>query len=169
MDRNMDAANTSLTEEERTTALALLANPETRKRIVDCYSESERTYQDPDKMADLLLNLEKKLKTIPEIGAHLAKLPVLIALVRDFASHEYREVPHGTIISVIAALIYFIAPIDAIPDSIPFAGLLDDGVMLTLCTVLVSVDLDAYNNWRIENGKLGFEVTNDSENTSAWD
>jgi len=166
-----DSSNVSatFTEEERTTALALLANPETRKRLVDCYSESEKTYQDPDKLADLLLNLEKKLKTVPEIGSYLAKLPILIALIRDYASHDYLEAPRGTIIAVIAALIYFITPIDAIPDSIPIAGLFDDGVVLTICTILVSVDIEAYNEWRIKNGKLGFEVHDEQNDTSAWD
>ncbi len=46
---------------------------------------------------------------------------------------EYTEVPLGTILGIVSALIYILSPIDLIPDRIPGAGHLDDAAVLLIC------------------------------------
>ncbi len=55
-------------------------------------------------------------------------------------------------ISIIVALIYFLSPIDLIPDTIPGAGYIDDVVVVSGCLALVRTDLEDYRIWRKENG-----------------
>ena len=72
----------------------------------------------------------------------------MAALLRDFVKGEYRDVPWGTITAVAAALLYFINPIDIIPDFLPVIGFIDDALVLALALKLIGGDLDKYRSWR---------------------
>ena len=39
---------------------------------------------------------------------------------------NYKKIPFGTIAAVVASLLYFVSPIDVIPDFIPVIGYIDD-------------------------------------------
>lgn len=66
---------------------------------------------------------------------------------------EYTEIPVGTMASVVIALLYFLAPVDVIPDVIPGLGYIDDAAIIAACLVLIKTDLDDYRVWRKENGR----------------
>src|SRR5688572_27163744 len=51
------------------------------------------------------------------------KLTVLGRMIKAFAIGEYRDVPVKTILLLLAAVIYFVNPLDFIPDFIPVTGL----------------------------------------------
>jgi uncharacterized membrane protein YkvA (DUF1232 family) len=72
---------------------------------------------------------------------------VLVRLVRCWARGEYRDVPRSTMILVLGALVYFVSPIDAILDQIPFIGLVDDAAILAWVVSEVKVELDAFRAW----------------------
>jgi uncharacterized membrane protein YkvA (DUF1232 family) len=56
----------------------------------------------------------------------LEKITTLSRMVKAYFTGEYRIIPWVSIIKIIAVLIYFISPIDVIPDFLPFIGLTDD-------------------------------------------
>jgi len=61
------------------------------------------------------------------VGQVLAeKVMTLSRMVKAYVSGEYKVIPWGTIIKIIAVLIYFVSPIDLIPDFLPIIGLTDD-------------------------------------------
>lgn len=122
------------------------------------YAKAEKLLNDEDKMEKFLKRLEDKLKKVPVAGNVLAIIPTLISLLRSFIKKEYTEVPLGTIISIIGALIYFLSPIDAIPDVIPGAGYLDDAGVLGVCLKLINDDLEEYRKWREDKSKIVMEV-----------
>lgn len=92
--------------------------------------EAQELLQDEDKIERFLQRLEKKLKVIPYAGDKLANIPVLASLVRNYVKKEYMDVPIGTIIAILSALIYFVSPLDIVPDSIPFLGYFDDAAVV---------------------------------------
>jgi uncharacterized membrane protein YkvA (DUF1232 family) len=62
------------------------------------------------------------------------------------------DVPIGSIIAIVAALLYLINHFDLIPDSIPVVGYLDDAAVITfVTTTLVHDDVEEYRAWRKEN------------------
>lgn len=61
---------------------------------------------------------------------------------------EYRAVSTSTLIAVVAGLLYFLSPIDAIPDWIPVIGFLDDLAVLGCVMKKWSDELDAFRAWR---------------------
>ena len=54
------------------------------------------------------------------------------------------EVPWYRKSIVIGALIYFISPIDSVPDFIPFAGYLDDLGVVTTVLKFLGKELNAF-------------------------
>ncbi len=118
------------------------------------YSKAEEMLKDKDKMERFLQRLEKKLKVIPIAGEKLADVPIMVSLVRSYVKKEYTDIPIGTIIAIISALIYFLSPIDLVPDSIPVLGYFDDAAVVAACWKLVDSDVTEYVKWREENGKV---------------
>lgn len=115
-------------------------------------AEAEDILKNEDKMERFLQKLEQKLKTVPVAGNALAYVPLMMSLVRSYVKKEYTEPPITTMISIVVALIYFLSPIDLIPDTIPGAGYIDDAVVVSGCLALVRTDLEDYRIWRKENG-----------------
>ena len=74
----------------------------------------------------------KKIKEMPLVGKKFTMIPVMISLVKNYVQGKYTTVPYGTILAVLSALIYFLSPIDIIPDFIPLAGYLDDMAVVGL-------------------------------------
>ncbi len=75
----------------------------------------------------------------------------LIRLVRAYVKGEYRDLPWETIALAIGALIYFLSPIDLIPDVIPIAGYMDDAAVIGFVVASIHTDLNNFRDW--ETGK----------------
>lgn len=124
-----------------------------REQLEYCASEAEQILDHPDKVEHILQRIEQKLKEIPALGEGLAEIPVLVSLIRSYIRKEYTLLPVASAVAILAALLYFVSPIDLIPDVIPLAGYVDDALVVTLCFKVVSADVDEYRHWRKTQGK----------------
>lgn len=66
---------------------------------------------------------------------------LIFGQIKDWAAGEYKDIPIGSIILIIIDLLYFVSPIDLVPD---FIGIIDDTVVLVLFIKQVMSDLDKY-------------------------
>lgn len=130
-----------------------VTHEEALRELEKGYEKAEGILKEESKLERLLQRLEKKLQSIPKIGDKLSHVPVFASLVKSYAKKEYTEVPVGTIVAVISALVYFVSPIDLIPDVIPGAGHIDDVAVVGACLVLVDTDIKDYIKWRDSHGK----------------
>jgi uncharacterized membrane protein YkvA (DUF1232 family) len=73
----------------------------------------------------------------------LLVLDTLIAMLRD----EAWALGEQDAANVRAALTYFAAPADAISDSVPVLGFLDDAIMIELCARDLHHEIDAYDDF----------------------
>ena len=69
---------------------------------------------------------------------------LFFAMVKDYIDGSYREIPWPTIASLVAALIYVVSPVDAIPDFIPVVGYVDDAAVVALVIAALRHDLRDY-------------------------
>ena len=76
------------------------------------------------------------------------QLRTLIDLVTAYAQGDYREISTATLVSVVAALLYFIAPLDAVPDFLFGWGLLDDAAVIGYVSGQVRKELEAFKKWQ---------------------
>jgi uncharacterized membrane protein YkvA (DUF1232 family) len=113
--------------------------------------KAKKILNDKDKMDLFLERLEKKLSLIPIAGGMLSEIPILISLVKAYIEKRYANVPIGTVIAIVGALLYFLSPIDLVPDLLPAIGLVDDAAVIALALKLVHDDVKEYKSWRVEN------------------
>ena len=74
---------------------------------------------------------------------------LLIALVKDYWSGAYRQVPYATIAAVVFTLIYVLNPLDLVPDVLPIIGELDDATVFAGCLLFIEHDLQVYKAWKL--------------------
>ena len=71
----------------------------------------------------------------------------LVRLLQAWAGGRYRSVPWRSISLAIAALLYFVSPLDGIPDFIPFLGYVDDVFIITWIMRAIQKDLEKFRAW----------------------
>jgi uncharacterized membrane protein YkvA (DUF1232 family) len=69
------------------------------------------------------------------------------ALFKAWFSGEYTVVPWRTIALLCIALIYFLSPVDAIPDYIPVIGVIDDIAVLGFLVRSLLKDARRFKEW----------------------
>jgi len=131
-----------------------LSEEQVKEALESGYAQSEALLNDKDELDDFLYRLEQKINDMPFVGKKFSMIPVMISLVKNYVQGKYTTVPYGTILAVLSALIYFLAPIDIVPDFIPLAGYIDDMAVLGLCMNMVSIDIETYEKWRQAQGLI---------------
>lgn len=101
------------------------------------------------KLLKKALILCEKLENLPLVGKYFADIPILCNMVTDYKNGKYKEIPLATIITALVAIVYFVSPIDIVPDAIPFLGALDDATLVGLVFEALRNDLHSYNLWKI--------------------
>jgi uncharacterized membrane protein YkvA (DUF1232 family) len=71
------------------------------------------------------------------------QVKLLFGMLKETWRGDY-DLPWKTVASVAAALLYFINPLDIVPDFIPVVGYLDDAMVVFLAVNFVKEDLLAY-------------------------
>ena len=131
-----------------------LSEEQVKEALESGYAQSEALLNDTDELDDFLYRLEQKINDMPFVGKNFSMIPVMISLVKNYVQGKYTTVPYGTILAVLSALVYFLSPIDIIPDFIPLAGYLDDMAVLGLCMNMISIDIETYEKWRQAQGLI---------------
>ena len=140
-----------LDENAEEKVIEVLSEEEVQARFDKSKEKAKKLLEDEDKMDRFLERLEKKLKHIPVVGGILSEIPTLISLVKAFIQKKYLEIPIGSVIAIVGALIYFLSSVDLIPDLLPAIGLADDAAVLTLAFKLVHDDVVEFKDWREKN------------------
>ena len=126
-----------------------LFSPEKAKQLLDGgLGKAQDLLKDTSKVDDLLVQLEAKLKEVPNVGGVLANVPLMASMVKGYITKEYTEVSPKVIVTLISAFIYVVKGKDLIPDNIPVLGQLDDIAMIGLALTFVEPELKAYEAWR---------------------
>ena len=96
--------------------------------------------------------IEELAAAIPKALTDLWEdIRIMVSLLKDYYSGDYKEVPWKVIASIVAAVGYFVLPLDVVPDIIPLVGYLDDAVVIKLAVDFAKEDLEDYRRWREKN------------------
>lgn len=129
-------------------AYDILSDPESRKnydRIIR-FSKGKNFYE--------YVNDESFFKKISRASGELKQIlqdvRELYYLFKDAAKGRYKL--HPVNLGIIGGgLLYFIIPMDLIPDVIPFIGFIDDIAVLTTIINSLQVELIKYRDWKRTN------------------
>ena len=111
-------------------------------------SRAAKILNDPEKAEELVKKINSKLLNIPYVGEYFADVPTLCLMVTDYAKKNYRQIPFAAIVGIVVALVYFLTPIDLIPDVLPGIGQLDDAAVLLFAVKAAHNDIADYKKWK---------------------
>lgn len=103
------------------------------------------------RMMLLLSQLAMKLKNVNwkkvNVSTAKEKFYILGRLLKAYALGRYRNVPWKSLLIIIAAVLYFVSPIDLIPDLLPITGLSDDFAVLLWVYNSMSNEIEKFLTW----------------------
>lgn len=118
-------------------------------------SKATKIVNDREELKKLLVKAQDKMTKTSSDDSLKAKvfefLSLIIRMIRSYIKGDYKETPWQTLVMFVAGLIYFITPLDAIPDFIPVAGLIDDATVLVWLGKCFKQDLSNYKKWEDSN------------------
>lgn len=97
--------------------------------------------------------LGRIVSTTRSLRQYKAQVKLLLGMLKDWATGAYRNVPYRVIISTTVTLTYIFSIIDAIPDTIPVVGYLDDAALLGLLLLQVEDELSRYRIWAMQRAR----------------
>ncbi|GAB3575568.1 hypothetical protein GCM10027345_11010 [Hymenobacter daeguensis] len=116
-------------------------------------STAEGYIKQPTRLKKLLTDAYQKASEKNEVGtlAHEAweTLQTMFRLIKASISGEYTGVPGTTVAAAVAVLVYFLSPIDLIPDFIPVLGLLDDVALVAWFSTTLKHEMDRFHEWEL--------------------
>lgn len=108
-----------------------------------------RRFLKAGRLPALLLSVARKRDKLGNGFAGLAnQLKLLQALCLAWWRGEYRAIDSRALLVVVAALLYFVTPLDAIPDWLFGVGLVDDLAVLAWVMRTWQAELAAFEQWR---------------------
>ena len=151
-----EVVNSPEFQQAKTKAEEYARDPEKAKNLIDqAIQKAQRRNK------GLLDQLDEKLD---EFWSYLS---ALMRLARAYYTRQYTAVPWKTIVTVVAALIYFVSPLDFIPDFIPLLGLTDDAIVIAFVVRQIRADLDIFLVW--ETARQVVEITESAESDESED
>lgn len=123
-------------------------------------SRAAQYAKNPDKLKELTTKASQKAASTGGGGrleAFWESLMALLRLVRAYAKGEYRQVPWQSLVLIVAAVLYFLMPIDVIPDFIVGLGYLDDAAVIAWVMKTVGSVLDDFHRWESSRGQAAAE------------
>jgi uncharacterized membrane protein YkvA (DUF1232 family) len=113
--------------------------------------KAEDYLKQPLRIKTLLNDAYQKASERKDFGTIAAEvmesLATLTRLIKASVSGEYHGIPKNTVVMAVAVLIYFLSPIDVIPDWIPVIGLLDDATLLAWFMTSIKTEMDKFHAW----------------------
>ena len=105
---------------------------------------------------DLRLLLERYRDKLDGLGGNMPEalnavvddVKTMSGMLGSYSNGSYREIPWRSIAAIGGALLYFVIPVDALPDVVPIAGYLDDAFIIKLVVDLLRRDIDDFRRWR---------------------
>ena len=111
-------------------------------------NKASKLIKNPAGLTVLLLKTGQKIAngntSIKDIKEDLL---LLVRLITKWTKGEYKNVSTKTILSVVATLLYFVNPIDIIPDLLPIIGFTDDAAILLYVLNRIGAEVDSFREW----------------------
>ena len=122
-------------------------------------AKAEALAQDPEAASQLLETAVNKVKQ-GGLGRVRAEFLDMLRMVKAYLKGDYKKIPWTSLVMALAGALYFVNPLDFIPDFIVGAGLLDDATVIAFCLRSMRGDLQTFLSWEQtkRSGQSGPEI-----------
>jgi len=113
------------------------------------FQRAVKIFRDPRSVRVLVRKAGGKLQQSGEERTAGLKADVLILMrmIKAYFNGNYRSFSNQTVVMFLLALIYFVMPMDLVPDLFPIMGFTDDVAVLATVLNRFSKDIEHYRNW----------------------
>jgi uncharacterized membrane protein YkvA (DUF1232 family) len=119
-----------------------------QKIFDELYKKAERTITSGTALSSLLDEVFLKIGQSTDLLYRLQdSIIALTRMLRAWMKGDYKNISTKSIIAVVAALLYFINPLDLIPDFIPIIGQLDDIFILGYLIKTLNKEIERFMAW----------------------
>lgn len=112
---------------------------------------AERVAKNPNRLKRLLEDSQEKINTVTsdseKVKGILGILRTLVRMMKAYLRGEYKVVPWKTLLLIVGALIYFVSPLDFIPDFIPITGFIDDFSIVVWVFSRINKEIRRFEEW----------------------
>ncbi len=114
------------------------------------YKNKAEKYLDDKEKAEGLLEAarEKAEKRKGPLHEAWEKIQLFFSVFDDWIKGKYRVIPFRSIAMITVGIVYFVMPIDLIPDAILGLGFGDDAAVIAFVIKQISNDLEDYKVWK---------------------
>lgn len=112
--------------------------------------DREKTEEKIDEAIEKVIKVEEEKGIFEKIWEDL---PVMFGMAKDWITGTYKDVSLTAMLTILGGIIYFLSPIDLIPDFLPVIGYLDDLYILSTVIDQVRKEIDKYKVWKKANEK----------------
>jgi uncharacterized membrane protein YkvA (DUF1232 family) len=128
-------------------------------------AEAEEALKDGAKVRTTIGKVFAKLgRTVAKpIVFILDDILMLLAALAAAVTGKYTKFPVVTLAMILAALGYFLLPLDVVCDWLPFIGYLDDVFVFTLVLKMCHSELQAFKAWENENAQANAQTVAEEE------
>ena len=103
----------------------------------------------PEKLDELFDKGQMLFDNLPVEIPALKNIPLFLSLINNYASGRYKDISVTSIVAVVAAVLYFVAPIDVVPEAtIPGIGYVDDAFVVDMVLKVVKKELKKFEEWK---------------------
>ena len=121
---------------------------EAPRLVASVRDEAEAIAQDESRLRALLSRAVGALRADRrDLGGLGGEWPVLLRFLRAWVQGDYRRVPWRTLTLVVAGLVYFVAPVDLLPDVLAGIGFVDDAAVIAYVLKTIRGDLERFETW----------------------
>jgi len=106
---------------------------------------------DKNKTKDLIEKVDKKKKGNRHLVAGvISQVQLLVEALKAWMSGEYKQLPKKSLLMIIAGLLYFVSPIDIVPDFLLAIGFVDDIAVISFVINTLNTELQRFKKWKEE-------------------
>ena len=125
-----------------------------KERNTEVNNKAKEYLKNKDKLQKLIKEAEEKVEEKEEKKGFVKEtwdnLQAMFELVKSYIKGDYKNIPYGSLVLIVGAILYFVMPTDAIPDFIAVLGFTDDATVIAFTLKKVKGDIDKFIAWKNE-------------------
>ncbi|MFK7951653.1 MAG: YkvA family protein [Ekhidna sp.] len=121
------------------------------------WTKAKEVAKDNNRIRAVISSAKEKIQRLTnnseEFQEFRSKLDLLLRMAKAHIAGEFKAFSWKTILLIIFGLLYFIAPLDVIPDFLPALGYSDDVSIVYFIFQKLSEDIERFSEWEIAQTK----------------
>ena len=123
------------------------------KRVLKIFRQAMRMINEQSQVKELIWQVSQKLQNInsrnKQINELMEHVQLFLRMIKRSLAGEYSAFSHKTLLSLVFGLLYFVTPMDVVPDFIPLFGFSDDLSIVYFIIKNFKSDIEAFKVWEL--------------------